>query len=326
MKPPRAKIIAEVRRVIGLEAATLSALRKSVDGSFAEAVSLALACRGKIVVTGIGKSGLIAQKIAATLASTGTPAIYLHPADGLHGDIGLVQRQDLILAIGKSGESEELNGILPTLRRLRVKMIVITAVRGSTLGRAADVAVITPIEREACPLDLAPTCSTTAALAVGDALAVALMKLRGFQRHHFALLHPGGQLGRRLTMRVGDVMRSGDHNPVVREDATTSRMLAVMTEKMAGAASIVDKKGRLSGLVTDYDVRRVLQNGGNPLARTIRSIMNPKPTTILADDLAHEAVTMMTERRKPFVVLPVVDRARRPVGIVHLSDLRAKGL
>lgn len=326
MTPSRAKILAEIRRVIGLEAATLSALRKSVDGSFAEAVRLALACRGKIVVTGIGKSGLIAQKIAATLASTGTPAIYLHPADGLHGDVGLVQKQDLILAIGKSGESEELNGILPTLKRLRVKMIVITAVKGSTLGRAADVVLITPIEREACPLDLAPTCSTTAAVAVGDALAVALMKVRGFQRHHFALLHPGGQLGRRLTMRVGDVMRSGDHNPIVREDAGAPRMLAVMTAKMAGAVSIVDRKGRLSGLVTDYDVRRVLQNGGNPLTLPIGSIMNPKPTTVRADDLALEAVTVMTERRKPFVVLPVVDRARRPVGIVHLSDLRAKGL
>lgn len=319
-------VLAEVRRVIALEAETLRQLLDSVDGSFQKAADLLFACRGKVVVTGIGKSGLIAQKIAATLASTGTPALYLHPADGLHGDIGLVQKQDLVLAVGKSGESEELNAILPTLRRLRVKLIVITAVRDSTLGRAADVAVVTPIEREACPLDLAPTCSTTAAMAVGDALAVALMKGRGFQRHHFALLHPGGQLGRRLTLRVGDVMRSGDHNPLVREDATTARMLAVMTEKTVGAVSIVDGKGRLSGLVTDYDVRRVLQKGGNPLTRTIRSIMNTRPTTILADDLAHEAVSLMMERRKPFVVLPVVDRARRPVGIVHLGDLRAKGL
>lgn len=325
MKKSRS-VLAEIRRVIALEAETLLRLHDSVDASFQKAANLLAACRGKVVVTGIGKSGLIAQKIAATFASTGTPALYLHPADGLHGDIGLVQKQDLIIAVGKSGESEELNGILPTLRRLRVKMIVITAVRNSTLGRAADVAVITPIDREACPLDLAPTCSTTAAMAVGDALAVALMKVRGFQRHHFALLHPGGQLGRRLTMRVGDVMRSGDHNPIVREDATTARMLAVMTAKMAGAATIVDRNGRLSGLVTDYDVRRVLQSGGNPLAQSIRSIMNPKPTTIRADDMAHEAVSLMTERRKPFVVLPVVDRGRRPVGIVHLSDLRAKGL
>ncbi|HAZ07905.1 MAG TPA: KpsF/GutQ family sugar-phosphate isomerase [Elusimicrobia bacterium] len=319
-------VLAEVRRVIALEAEALRRLHESVDASFQRAADLLCACRGKVVVTGIGKSGLIAQKIAATLASTGTPALYLHPADGLHGDIGLVQRQDLVLAVGKSGESEELNGILPTLRRLRVKLIAITAVPDSTLARAADVAVITPIEREACPLNLAPTCSTTAAMAAGDALAVALMKLRGFKRHHFALLHPGGQLGRRLTLRVGDVMRCGGHNPVVRENASTSEMLAVMTEKMAGAVSIVDRKGRLAGLVTDYDVRRVLQRGGNPLAQSIRSIMNPKPTTIRADDLAHEAVSLMTERRKPFVVLPVVDRARRPVGIVHLSDLRAKGL
>jgi arabinose-5-phosphate isomerase len=319
-------VLAEVRRVIALEAKTLLRLHDSVDASFQKATDLLAACRGKVVVTGIGKSGIIAQKIAATFASTGTPALYLHPADGLHGNIGLVQRHDLIIAVGKSGESEELNGILPTLRRLRVKMIVITAMRNSTLSRAAEVAVITPIEREACPLDLAPTCSTTAAMAVGDALAVALMKVKGFQRHHFALLHPGGLLGRRLTMRVGDVMRSGDHNPIVREDATTARMLAVMTAKTVGAVSIVNRKGRLSGLVTDYDVRRVLQSGGNPLAETIRSIMNPKPTTIRADDLAHEAVSLMAERPKPFVVLPVVDRARRPVGMIHLSDLRAKGL
>lgn len=319
-------ILPEVRRVIALEAATLRLLHDSVNGSFQKAVDLVSACRGKIVVTGIGKSGIIAQKIAATLASTGTPALYLHPADGLHGDIGLVQKQDLILAVGKSGESAELNGILPTLKRLRVKLIAITAERNSTLTRASDVALITPIEREACPLDLAPTCSTTAAMAVGDALAVALMKVRGFQRHHFALLHPGGQLGRRLTMRVGDVMRSGDQNPLVHEDAPTSRMLAVMTAKTVGAVSIVDGTGRLSGFVTDYDVRRVLQNGGNPLSMSIRDIMNRKPTTIHADDLAHEAISLMAERKKPFVVLPVVDRARRPVGIVHLSDLRAKGL
>lgn len=319
-------ILPEIRRVIALEADTLRRLHDSVDSSFQRAADLLSACRGKVVVTGIGKSGLIAQKIASTLASTGTPALYLHPADGLHGDIGLVQKRDLVLAVGKSGESEELNGILPTLRRLRVKIIAITAVRSSTLARAADVVMITPIRSEACPLDLAPTCSTTAAMAAGDALAVALMTVRGFQRRHFALLHPGGQIGRRLTMRVADVMRSGDDNPIVREDAPTPRMLAVMTEKTVGAVSIVDRKGRLSGLVTDYDVRRVLQRGGNPLVQPIRSFMNPKPTTIRADDLAHAAISLMAERRKPFVVLPVVDRARRPVGMIHLSDLRAKGL
>lgn len=318
--------LVEVRRVIGLEAEALRRLQESVDGSFRRAVELMAACRGKIVVTGVGKSGLIAQKIAATLASTGSPALYMHPADGLHGDVGLVQRRDLVLALGKSGESEELNGILPTLKRLKVKVIALTAVRDSSLGRAADVVVFTPIEREACPLNLAPTCSTTAALAAGDALAVALMKRRGFQSHHFALLHPGGQLGKRLTLRVRDVMRGGARNPVVREGDGVARLLSEMTAKMAGAVAVVDGRGRLAGLVTDYDLRRVLEQGDNPLDLSIRDFMNPKPTTIRPDALAYEAVSLMTERRKPFVVLPVVDGARRPVGVVHINDLRGQGL
>lgn len=326
MKKRRAEILSEVRRVIGLEAATLSALRESVNASFAEAVGLIHACRGKVVVTGIGKSGLIAQKVAATLASTGTPALYLHPAEGLHGDIGLVQTRDLVLAVGKSGESEELNILLPTLKRLKVRIVAITAARNSTLGRAADVVIATPIEREACPLNLAPTCSTTAALAAGDALAVALMKVRGFDSRRFALLHPGGQLGKRLTIKVRDLMRSQERNPVVRADASMSDMLAEMTRQQAGAVSVVDGRGRLKGLVTDYDVRRALERRGAVLSLPLSSVMNARPTTVPPDMLAAEAAAIMMDRPSPFSLLPVVDKKGRVVGLLHMHDIRARGL
>lgn len=321
-----ARDLAEVRRVISLEARTLQALSDSVDASFARAVALVAACRGKVVVTGIGKSGLIAQKIAATLASTGTPALYMHPAEGLHGDIGLLQRQDLVLAVGKSGESDEFNAILPALRRLKVKVVALTASRGSTLARAADVVLLTPVAREACPLNLAPTCSTTAALAAGDALAVALMKRRGFGARHFALLHPGGQLGRRLTLRVKDVMRSGARNPVVRDTASTARMLSELTRQGAGAVCVVDRRGRMKGLITDFDLRRVLARGEDLRTLRLADVMNPRPTSVRPELLAAEAVSLMTDRPRPLSLLPVVDAKGRAVGLLHMHDARARGL
>lgn len=319
-------IASQIRSVIDQEAAALRAVSHAVNGKFTEAVRLMERCRGKVIVTGIGKSGLIAQKIASTLASTGTPSLYMHPAEGMHGDIGLVQRQDLVLAVGKSGESDELNGILPALKRLRVKIIAITAKQDSTLSRYAAVVLVTPVEKEACPLNLAPTCSTTAALAVGDALAVTLMKRRGFQKKHFAMLHPGGQLGKRLILRVCDVMRSGEHNPTVRLNDTIGQMLSEMTAKRAGAVSVVNGSGKLAGLVTDHDIRRALERGGNLASQSIAQIMNPRPTSIRFDRLAIEAADIMTNRKNPFLVLPVINRQGRPVGMIHLHDIRAKGL
>ena len=322
----RAQVLAAVRRVIGLEAQTLVRLRASVGAEYALAVGLILRCRGKVVVTGMGKSGLIAQKVAATFSSTGTPALYLHPAEGMHGDLGIIQARDLIIAIAKSGESQELNGILPSLRRLKVKLVAITANPDSTLGRSADVVLMTPVSSEACPLNLAPTCSTTAALAGGDALAVALMGLRGFRKEHFASLHPGGQLGRRLTLTVRDIMRKGPDNPTVPEDASLSEMLVQITRKHAGAVSVVDGRGRLRGLVTDYDIRRALEQGADFSSLTIPHIMNPTPIYISEDLLAVEAVQLMSDRRHPFNVLPVVDRRKRAVGLVQIHDVRALGL
>lgn len=321
-----AGVAASIRRVIDMEADTLRDLSGAVNGAYLEAIRRIAACKGKVVVTGTGKSGLIAQKVAGTLASTGTPAIYLHPADALHGGLGVVQRGDVVLAIGKSGESDELKGILPALRRLRTPLLVITASPASTLARSADVVLSTPVQREACPLNLAPTCSTTAALAVGDALAVTLMRLKGFRASDFALLHPGGQLGKRLTLRVADLMAMGRDNPVIGVGAPIRDMLLEITRKHAGAVSVVDRRGRLVGLVTDYDLRRVLERGEDIRRRSIREVMNPRPTCVGPQMLASAALELMLDRKKPFALLPVVDGRRRSVGMLHLHDIRKLGL
>lgn len=316
----------EIRRVIDLEAKALLQVRGAVDGSYARAVEWMYACRGKVILTGVGKSGLIAQKIAATLSSTGTPALYLQPGEAMHGSLGLIQRSDLVVAIGKSGESDELSGMLPALRSIGAKLIAITANPKSTLAKQAGLVLITPITDEACPLNLSPTCSTTAALAVGDALAVALMKLKNFKAEHFARNHPGGRLGKRLNLKVSDIMRSGEDNPVVRVSDTISQMLVGITRQHAGAASIIDKNGRLVGLVTDYDIRRMLERAGNIRTLTVRQIMNPKPTTVYSDESAAKAIEIMENRPTPFNVLPVIDRRRRAVGMIQIHDLRARGL
>jgi arabinose-5-phosphate isomerase len=319
-------ITRELRIVMDLEADALRRTRDAVDGAYAKAVRLIHSCKGKVVVTGVGKSGLIGQKIAATLSATGTPAVFLHPAEGLHGDLGVVQKGDAVIAIGKSGESEELTGLLPSLKKLGAKIIALTAKPGSTLGKAADVVLLTPIEAEACPLNLSPTCSTTAAIAVGDALAVVVMKMRGFGKDQFAVLHPGGSLGKRLTVLVSDLMRKGEDNPVIRIDRGVSEMLGVMTEKRAGAVSVVDAKGRIIGLVTDHDVRKHLGAGENVLARRIKDVMNARFTKIGPERLAMEAADIMSNRTNPFLVMPVVDKKGRAIGMIHLHDIRARGL
>ncbi|HXS99982.1 MAG TPA: KpsF/GutQ family sugar-phosphate isomerase [Elusimicrobiota bacterium] len=328
MKPARkdAEVIRELRRVLALEAKTLAGLGRAVDARYAAAVRLLAKCRGKVLVTGVGKSGLIAQKVAATLSSTGTPAVHLDPTEALHGGLGLVQKGDVLIAIGKSGESEELNALLPRLRAIGVNIVAVTANPSSTLTRAAELVLLTPVEAEACPHNLAPTSSTTAALAVGDALAVALMKVRGFGREHFALNHPGGRLGRRLTLKVSDIMRGGEDNPVVRSGVSAMEMLMEMTRKRAGAVSVVDARGRLVGLITDFDIRRGLEKGLDIRKLPISSIMNTRPTTISPSALAAKAVEIMENRKNPFNVLPVVDARGRSVGMIQIHDLRARGL
>lgn len=323
----RRSAVRDIRNVIAMEARTLQKAAAAVDGRFADAVELLLRCRGKVAVTGVGKSGLIAQKVAATLTSTGTPAYFLHPADALHGDVGTVQRRDVVIAFAKSGESAELNDLLPALRRIGARLIAVVSNLRSTLGRAADVPLFVPVDREACPLNLAPTSSTTAAMAVGDGLAVALMKRRAFQARHFALSHPGGSLGRRLTLGVTDLMKKGTDNPVVRSGESLRRILTEMTAKHCGSASVVDGRGRFVGLVTDYDVRLAFESRPNPLALPVDAVMTRRPTVGYSDMLAADAAQLMSSPRKPFNVLPILDRrTRRAVGLLRLHDVRAAGL
>lgn len=319
-------ILAEIRRVLDLEGRTLLGLLNTVGPNYDQAVHLLYTCSGKVVVTGVGKSGLIAQKIAATMVSTGTPALFLHGSEGMHGDIGIVEKHDVVVCIGKSGESDELVAILPVVRQIGAKVISITAKPDSTMTRHSDVVLMTPIEEEACPLNMAPTCSTTAALAIGDALAMALMKLRNFQPTDFALLHPGGQLGKRLLWTVGDLMRSGDANPIIHINSDPKLMLYEMTSKRAGAVSVVDDYQHLLGLVTDYDIRRVLEAGKDLFKMAISDVMNPKPSFISMNEKAIHALEMMEKREKPISLLPVLDSEQKVVGMVHIHDLVSRGL
>jgi arabinose-5-phosphate isomerase len=320
-------LLDEILRVFDIEIDALSRVRKSLGPAYEDAVRVIFACTGKVIVTGVGKSGLIGQKIAATMASTGTPAIFLHPADGMHGGLGVVQKDDVVIAIGKSGESDELMTILPPLRTIGARVIAITGNAESTLARSADVVLVADAGMEACPMNLAPTTSTTVALVVGDALAVALMKLRDFRPENFALYHPAGQLGKRLLLTVGDVMRSGAENPVIHVQSTTRDMLLEMTSKRVGATSVVDDAGSLLGLVTDYDVRRVLEQAQDLFSMKIVDVMNRAPSYTFSDEKAVAALELMENREKPFLLLPVLNReTRKVVGMIHLHDLFARGL
>ena len=319
-------ILSEIKRVIELENRTVARLRETVGPAYEEAVRLLYACPGKVILTGIGKSGIIAQKIASTLASTGMPALFLHPTEGMHGDIGIARKEDIIIAIGRSGESEELIALLPSIRKIGARLISITAKADSTMARHSDIVLVTPVDEEACPLNMAPTCSTTAALVVGDALAMALMKLRNIQPEEFAQYHPGGQLGKRLLLTVRDLMRTGPRNPVVPITASVKDLFSEITDKHLGAVSIVDDAGMLVGLVTDYDIRRAVGEGRNIFSMTITQIMNPNPIAIAADNKAIRALRIMEEREKPVAVLPVIEENRMVCGMIHLHDLIDKGL
>jgi len=312
--------------VIRLEGEAIAQLEQSLGAPFVEAVQMLQACEGKIILTGVGKSGLIANKISATMVSTGTPAVFLHGSEGMHGDIGIVAKEDIVLAVGKSGESEELLALLPFIRRIGARIIAITAQPQSTLARKSDVILVTPIQEEACPLKLAPTCSTTAALVLGDALAMALMKLRNFQQADFALFHPGGQLGKRLILTVGDLMRKGEANPVVRLQDDIRTVLCEMTEKRAGAVSVIDEEYRLLGLMTDFDIRRVLEAGKDLFSLSVGEVMNAKPTWVYEDEKAVKALEDMEKREKPISLFPVLNRQEKVVGMIHVHDLISRGL
>jgi arabinose-5-phosphate isomerase len=304
------------RRVLRLEADAVRALESRLDESFADAVRLILDARGRIVVSGIGKSGIIGRKIAATLTSTGTPAIFVHPVEGLHGDLGIVGRDDVAILLSKSGESSELTGMVQYLSRLGVGIIALTGRCHSSLGRAADVALDCSVAEEACPYGLTPTTSSTAALALGDALAVALLQSRGFTRDDFARLHPGGVLGRKLTLRVSDVMVADDY-PFLRPDAPMRRCIVLLAEKR-GTVPIVDDTDRVIGVITAGDLTRLMERQEDVLDTPCSAVMNRTPKLIAADELAAAALYLMETHG--IMALPVID-SNRLVGMVHLHDL-----
>ena len=319
-------ILKELKNVFEIEIEALQSVMRSISPAFVHAVETIARCRGRVIVTGIGKSGIIANKIAATLTSTGTPAIYVHAGEALHGDIGIISPNDVMIAIGKSGESGELTTLLPIVRKIGAKIIAITASAQSRMAKSSDIVLELTIPREACPLNLAPTSSTTASLVLGDAIAVALMKLKNVSPADYARTHPGGQLGRRLLLQVSDIMRTGSRNPVVRINDTVTHMLALITEGQAGAISVVGPNKTLAGLVSDYDVRKVLERGDAIFDLKISDIMNPKPMFAFEDQMATEALDMMRSRKKPTNILPVLNRDNKLVGMVHIMDLVSAGI
>lgn len=318
-----AKAIGLGRETLEIEAGAVLGLRQHVGADFAEAVRLMLILEGRVVVMGMGKSGHIGRKMAATLASTGTPAMFVHAAEASHGDLGMITPADLVLAISNSGESEELTAILPVLKRQGVPLIAITGNLASTLARHADLALDSGVEKEACPLNLAPTASTTAQLALGDALAVALLDARGFEAEDFARSHPGGALGRKLLTHVGDVMRTGDQVPRVAPQAGFSALMREMSDKGLGATAIVDAQERVLGIFTDGDLRRLLEKGVDLRNGSAREFMHPNPVVIAADALAVEAAELMESKSVTSVL--VVDADGRLCGALNSNDLmRAK--
>ncbi len=311
-------------RVIDIEMAALETLKPQIDDAFQRACELMLACRGRIVVTGMGKSGHIGSKIAATLASTGTPAFFVHPGEASHGDLGMITGQDLVIAISNSGETAEVLTIVPLIKRMHARLVSITANGESSLAQLADVSLEIGRSEEACSLGLAPTSSTTATLVLGDALAVALLEARGFTAEDFALSHPGGSLGRKLLLKVSDLMHKGDGVPSVPKDTLIRDALLEMTRKGLGMTAVVEDDGRLAGIYTDGDLRRCLDKDIDIRTTPIQAVMNASPKTLSPNLLAVEAVAMMEEKKINGVI--VVDHAGKPVGALNMHDLLKAGV
>ncbi len=320
---PKTNILELARKVLAIEAREIEALANRLDANFEQAVELILHCQGRVVVSGMGKSGHVGRKIAATLASTGTPAFFMHPAEASHGDLGMITQGDVVIALSNSGESDEILNILPTIKRLGAKVISITGKATSTLAKESSVHLSAEVSQEACPLGLSPTASTTAALALGDALAICVLDCRDFSAEDFARSHPGGNIGRRLLTRVKDVMRTGDAVPSVNIEASLSIAMLEMTQKGMGLTAIVDEHHRPIGIFTDGDLRRAFLNGVNASTAKIADVMHANPSTIQTNKLAVEALEIM-EKRKIHNFL-VVDENQKLVGAFNMHDLlRAK--
>lgn len=318
-------LLGAARRVIRLEAEAVAGLESVLqEGAFERAVALVLGCRGRVATTGMGKAGLIARKVASTLASTGTTAFFLHPAEAVHGDLGMLSPEDVVVAFSHSGQTEEVLRLIPFFKHLRVPVVAVTSHRESELARQADEALIYTIGQEACPMNLAPTSSTTAMLALGDTLALVVLEARGFRPEDYALLHPGGSLGRRLLTRVGDLMHTGSDNPVVTQEASVREAIFVMTSSKLAATSVVGPDGRLTGFFTDGDLRRHLMREGADLQAPMTSVMTRNPKRAWPEMMAVKALEIM--RTHKIIELPVVDAADHPVGMIHLHDITRAGI
>ncbi len=317
-------ILRMAKEVLEIEADAIKSVSCRVGDAFVRAVSLIMGCNGRVVVVGMGKSGIIGKKIAATLSSTGTPAFFLHPAEAIHGDLGMVTRGDVALLLSNSGQTRELMELIPFFKRFDVRIILFTGNLKSSLARESDVVIDIAVEREACPLGLAPTASTTVMLAMGDALASVLLQEKGFKAEDFAIYHPGGRLGRRLLLRVSDLMHKGRELPLVVKGTTLKDVILEMTAKGLGAAVVVDDSGRISGIFTDGDLRRLIEKDTDSvMSVVIDEVMNPSPKVITGDRLAVEALRMMENFE--ITVLPVVD-GEIPVGMVHFHDILKAGI
>ncbi len=318
------QVIAKGKEVIKIEGNAVLALEKSIDDSFVKAVKIILSSKGRVVFTGMGKSGLIARKIVATMNSTGTAAIFMHPTDALHGDLGMVRKDDVVIMISKSGNTDELLNLIPMFKRIDVKIIGMIGARESKLGRECDVCLNVSVEQEACPHDLVPTASTTAALAMGDALAIALLEMRGFTPEDFALLHPAGSLGKRLSLRIEEIMIKGKDVPIVNENTSLKDTIYEITSKRLGTTCVVNENGLLTGIITDGDLRRLLEKTLDLKDLKAADIMTKNPKTIKPELLASFALQEMEKYN--ITSLIVINDTRIPVGIVHLHDLVKLGL
>ena len=319
-------MIETAKRVLQIEADAVLALQARIDGDFTKAVEMILACQGKVVITGMGKSGLICQKIAATMASTGTPTFFMHPAEGFHGDLGMLAKGDVVIAVSNSGETEEVCRILPVIKRMGLPLIAISGNPKSTLGIAGDAHLDISVAEEACPLGLAPTASTTATLAMGDALAVVLLEARGFKEEDFALFHPGGALGKKLLLRVENLMHTGANIPLVAPDLLLREALFEITSKKLGVTGVADADGKLLGVFTDGDLRRIMGQGLESLQKPISEVMTTSPKRILRRNLAAKALQIMEAHSITSLFVFDDDAGEIPVGIVHLHDLLKSGV
>jgi arabinose-5-phosphate isomerase len=318
-------ILGSVKEVISLELQALKDLYNSVDQSTVRAVELISNCQKKLVISGMGKSGHIAGKIAATFSSTGTLAVFMHPAEGMHGDLGVVEQGDVVILLSHSGESDEMIALIPTLKKISCSIIVVTGNQDSTLANNCDVVVYTPVEKEACALNLAPTSSTTAALTIGDALAVTVMKIKEFTRQDFALYHPAGRIGKRLLYKVDDIMKTGDENPVVKPEDSFDEVISSISKGLLNAVTVIDDQQRIKGLITGYDLRASFQSNDDLKALKAKNIMFTQPTTIAIGTYAIEAYELMKSSPKPLNVLPVLD-GEKAVGMITLQDMVRCGL